>query len=63
MRKMVVYKKTVLGTEEGFTGTFHGFFQCGNNEDGFEVVAVVEDEDGRIFELNTNWVKFVPEDK
>jgi len=63
MRKVIVYKRTVLGKEEDFTGTFHGFFQCGDNENGFDVIAVVEDEDGHVYERNTDWIRFIPEGK
>jgi hypothetical protein len=60
MRKVVVYK-TRLKKEELFRGTFHGFFQSGNNDDGFYPVVVIEDREGNVHEYNTEYVKLLSE--
>ena len=62
MRKVAVLSPD--GTKQDFIGWFHGFFQCGDNENGTESIAVTEDiETGACFEIQTYRVVFVDKPK
>lgn len=48
-----------VGDHKGEQGVFHGFFLAGSLEEGVQPFAVVELDDGKVFEFATNYVRFL----